>query len=243
MRFKGLGVLSVSAVLGGLALAGCSAGSTTTVIQPGSSASSGSTPSSSTTAPARPQIFHGTGQQNLGTIVVPSDSTISWNCPSCGNTNFIINNAKSDDNSIATNGLNQTQGVDPIPAGVYHTVVVDTTGGPWTVAIGTTAPPPNGAAAPAASGSTQCDPNVSVSNADCPFAENTFYEYWSHHGVSTFSVYSPTAQTSYTVNCSSSGEIACTTDQGASVTFSQSSIAAYTQGQANAYARSHNLGP
>ena len=54
-------------------------------------------------APTHAQVFNGTGQQNLGTITVPTDSTISWNCPTCGNTNFIINNAQSDVNYITTN--------------------------------------------------------------------------------------------------------------------------------------------
>jgi hypothetical protein len=66
---------------------------------------------------------------------VPTDSTISWTCPGCGNDNFIINNAESDAGFIPTNGLDQTSGVDPISAGTYHTVVVDTTGGSWTVTI------------------------------------------------------------------------------------------------------------
>jgi hypothetical protein len=147
--------IAVVAAVGGLALGGCVASTTTTVIQkpapspsspPGSnvsgSGSSGSQTPANPVPPDRPQVFHGSGQQALGTITVPADSTISWNCPGCGNTNFIINNAQSDDNHIPTNGLNQTQGVDPISAGTYHTVVIDTTGGPWTVAIGANAQPP-----------------------------------------------------------------------------------------------------
>ncbi len=210
----------------------------------------------STSAPTKPLIFHGTGQQDLGTITVPADTTISWNCPGCSNANFIINNAQSDGQSIPTNGLDQTQGVDPLAAGVYHTVVVDTTGGPWTIAIGSPAPPPGGAssaasqapdssASPASSpGSfSQCDPNISVTNADCHFAENTFYEYWTHQGASSFSVYSPADQTSFDVSCTAGSEISCTTSQGATVQFSQSSIDAYTQSQADSYARSHNTGP
>ena len=140
--------------------------------------------------------------------------------------------------------------MDTLPAGVYHTVVVNTTGGPWTVAIGASAPAPNGASptptqssSPSAQGATQCDPNISVSGADCAFAENTFYEYWKNAGGGTFSVYDPSAGTSYTVSCGSSGDITCTTAQGATVNFTQSSIAAYTQRDANAYASSHRLGP
>jgi hypothetical protein len=257
VQLQRLKIGGVSAALVAVTLAGCG-GSTKTVIEtPSTPTSSGNPPASSTptdstptesTPTAFPQIFHGNGQQNLGTINVSADTTISWNCPSCGDTNFIINNAKSDPNEIVTNGLDQTQGVDPLPAGVYHTVVVDTTGGPWTVAIGTTAPPPNGSSstpspsAPA-QGTTQCDPNVSVSGTDCGFAQNTFYEYWKHGGTTTFSVYDPSAGTSYSVSCSVSGQISCSTDQGATVTFAQSAISAYSQGQADAYAKSHDLGP
>lgn len=107
------------------------------VVAPASSGSdNGSgTPAHSTTSDGK-QVFTGTGQQNLGTITVPEDATISWSCASCGNDNFIINNSDSDPDFIETNGLDQTHGVDPISAGTYHTVVVDTTSGPWTVTIG-----------------------------------------------------------------------------------------------------------
>ncbi len=81
------------------------------------------------------QHFSGSGQKSLGTITVPVDSTLSWSCASCSRTNFIINNASSDDHDMPTNGLNQTHGVDPLPAGTYHTVVVDTTGADWTIDI------------------------------------------------------------------------------------------------------------
>jgi hypothetical protein len=279
-QLKRFTIALIVAATGMSFFAGCGGSKTTTVIEsstpgvPSASTSTGTagtpaattpadtTPTDSnpadTAAAARPQVFHGSGQQNLGTITAPSDTTISWNCPSCGNTNFIINNAKSDANPIPTNGLDQTQGVDPLPAGVYHTVVVDTTGGPWTVAIGTTAQNPSrsNAGASQASGLTsaqppstnqgsfsQCDANVSVVNGECYFAENTFYEYWMHHGASTFSVYSPADRSPFTVTCSAGSEISCTATQGTTVQFSQSSIDAYTQSQADGYASSHNLGP
>lgn len=87
------------------------------------------------TSAAGAQVFTGSGQQNLGTITVPQDTTVSWTCDSCGSDNFIISDAASDDGMFTTNGLDQTSGVDPLSAGTYHTVVVDTTGGPWTVTI------------------------------------------------------------------------------------------------------------
>jgi hypothetical protein len=88
------------------------------------------------TPPANPQTFRGIGEKALGTIVVHTDSTLSWNCPSCGDSNFIINNADSDDVTMPTNGLNQTRGVDNVSAGTYHNVVVKTEApGPWTIRI------------------------------------------------------------------------------------------------------------
>lgn len=267
MKFK-LPEIVLLLLLTGATVSGC-AGATTTVVEksaaptPASNASASSAPSESTPtpsspAPVKPLIFHGSGQQDLGTITVPSDSTISWSCPTCGNTNFIINNAQSDGNQIPTNGLDQTQGVDPLPAGVYHTVVVDTTGGSWTVAIGlgaaptpsstpsvsATAAPSSQASSPAQGAAVQCDANISVSGAaDCSFAENTFYEYWAHHGATTFSVYSRSARALSTVSCAAGSDIVCTTDHGATVTFSQSAIDAYTQSEATAYANSGKLGP
>ena len=143
--------LSVLVTVAALGIVGCSAGSTRTVTKTtpavsGITSASGSADAAPASAVAKTTseapvkshvgVFQGTGQQALGTIVVPTDTTISWSCPACANNNFIINNAQSDVNAIATNGLNQTNGVDPLPAGTYHTVVVDTTGGPWTVTIG-----------------------------------------------------------------------------------------------------------
>ena len=232
--------------------------------QPARTTAPATTPAPAT-ARTSTQFFHGSGQQDIGTITVPTDSTLSWNCPSCGNTNFIINNANSDPNYITTNALDQTQGVDTLAAGAYHTVVVDTTGGPWTVAIGRTAPPPPSSSSAAArtsspdlspaatpanaqpssssqGSSSQCDANISVSQGECQFAENTFYEYWVHQGAPTFSVYSPADHTSFPVTCTAGGEISCTASQGTSVQFSQSSIDAYTQTQADSYASSHNSG-
>ena len=188
--------------------------------------------------PAPAQIFHGSGQQDIGTITVPTDSTISWNCPSCGNTNFIIDNAKSDADYIPTNALDQTQGVDTVSAGVYHTVVVDTTGGPWTVAIGTTAPaPPTSSSAPPQSSSSgppsasaaadtqpasgtiatlpnQCSPGLSATEAiSCGLASNLFYEYYKAEqsgGTTALSAWSSATRQYYDASCSSAnGLITC----------------------------------
>jgi hypothetical protein len=208
------------------------------------------------TQEARPQVFRGTGQQNLGTISVPADTTISWNCPSCSDTNFIINNAQSDVSAMPTNGLDQTEGVDTLAAGLYHTVVVDTTGGPWTVAIGTPAPVPSTPSAPLAdqsspstppadstSGLTACDPNISVGGGgSCKFAENVFYEYWKRGSATSLSVYGPTDHQWFTVSCSPGDEVVCSTDGGATVQFSQSSVDRYTHSEAASYASHADLG-
>ena len=113
-------------------------GPTTTVTQAVAAAAPAPSPASGGSGgggPAGTQHFSGTNQQNLGTISVPTDSTLSWSCPGCSDTNFIINNADGDSGFIPTNGFEQVQGVDPISAGEYHTVVVDTTGGSWTIEI------------------------------------------------------------------------------------------------------------
>jgi hypothetical protein len=102
-------------------------------------------PEQKTTSTPKPQahtqVFHGIGQRGLGTIVVPVSSTVSWTCPSCATAqegvgaNFIIENASSDGKSFSVNGLKETHGVSPVEPGTYHTVVVNTQAGAWTVRI------------------------------------------------------------------------------------------------------------
>jgi ADP-ribosyl-[dinitrogen reductase] hydrolase len=86
--------------------------------------------------PTDAKVFNGTGQQLLGTIVVPADTTISWSCPNAEETYFIVKNASADVDRIPTTAIHQTRGIDLLPAGTYHTVLVDTTAGPWRVTIG-----------------------------------------------------------------------------------------------------------
>jgi hypothetical protein len=87
------------------------------------------------------KTYTGEGQKNLGTIVVPVSSTVSWECPGCATAqegigaNFIIENATSDHKDFGVNGLKETHGVSPLEPGEYHTVVVNTQGGAWTVRI------------------------------------------------------------------------------------------------------------
>lgn len=138
--WRGWLIVSAFSVFAALSLAACGSGGTKTVTvttteragATGSTESSESAPSDSV---PKVQRFHGTGQKNLGAITVPPNATVSWECASCKNTNFIINNAESDPNLFPTNGLDQTQGVEPLAEGVYHTVVVSTEAGPWVVKI------------------------------------------------------------------------------------------------------------
>lgn len=175
-----------------IALAGCgtqtvvkTVTSTSSSVGPTSTAATATTTASSaSTTPA--QTYTGTGQKLLGTINVSTDTTVSWSCPGCGNTNFIINNAASDSQKIPTNGLNQTSGVDPLPAGAYHTVVVDTTSGPWSVTIGGsgTSAPVTTSQAPAPTATSSPGTPSSTGGGD-PLA--TVSAYWGSIGAHDFS--------------------------------------------------------
>ena len=84
---------------------------------------------------ARPQVLKGVGTENIGTIKVPTDSTLRWSCPSCAGVNFIIDNDFNDGDDITVNGLNQTSGKTVIDAGAYHKVQIITEGQAWTLTI------------------------------------------------------------------------------------------------------------
>lgn len=133
------GVLAGFAAVLALAVAGCATAQTrTTVTVTGtqSAAQSASTPAvpAPTQPAAQPQTFSGVGTENVGTITVASDSTLSWSCPSCGSANYQILNSDVD-SSIAVNGLDETSGTTVIPAGTYHDVTVNTEGENWTFTI------------------------------------------------------------------------------------------------------------
>jgi hypothetical protein len=133
------GVLASLAAVLGLAVAGCGASqtrSTVTVTGPQSAAPSATTPAvpAPTQPAAQPQRFSGVGTENVGTITVASDSTLSWSCPSCGSANYQILNSDVD-SSIAVNGLDQTSGTTVIPAATYHDVTVNTEGQNWAFTI------------------------------------------------------------------------------------------------------------
>ncbi len=126
--------------------------------------------------------------------------------------------------------------------------------GEWDISSASSDP---GAIAPSTTGTTptpstkdagyrQCDANIAAKagTTDCSFAENVFYEYWSHHGADSFSVYSPTTGGFFTTRCQAAGgEVTCTTDQGGGARFSQAAIDSYSQRQADEYAATHRVRP
>lgn len=91
-----------------------------------------------------------------------------------------------------------------------------------------------------------CDPSISakIGTTSCPFAENTFYEYYVGGYPASLRVYSPALGGSLNTTCTR-GEsmVVCTTDDGGVVKFSQAAADRYTQDDADAYSTSPNLGP
>lgn len=83
----------------------------------------------------KPQTFRGTGTENIGTVAVPVQSTLYWQCSSCGSDNFVVNNNFNDDSTIDVNALNQKSGKTVVDAGTYHDVEIDTEGQGWTIRI------------------------------------------------------------------------------------------------------------
>jgi hypothetical protein len=86
------------------------------------------------TAPAKPQLFTGNGSENLGTIVVPKDSTLTWNCGSCTQTGMeILANGQGLGNDIAVMQT-ATSGKSAVTADTYRNVTVNADG-PFTITI------------------------------------------------------------------------------------------------------------
>lgn len=138
MRLKIMGA-STLLILVACVVIGCGGSTkTVTVIEKASqpkSEKAAAEPSQGAPSGPKVQTFHGTGQKDLGTITVPPDAVVSWECAACKNYNFIIENSESDPSFFPVNALGPTHGVEPVEAGVYHTVVVDTERGPWTIKI------------------------------------------------------------------------------------------------------------
>lgn len=76
--------------------------------------------------------FNGNGSQNLGTITVPSDSTLYWQCGGCSSMD-ISSQTNSDGNSISISST-ATSGQSPVSAGAYDNVQVSADGA-FTIAI------------------------------------------------------------------------------------------------------------
>jgi len=77
-------------ILGGaviaLIVAGCALNSSTSSTGGNVNSAPASAPPATTTTqttPAPPQTFTGNGTENLGTIKVPTDSLLTWQCRSC----------------------------------------------------------------------------------------------------------------------------------------------------------------
>lgn len=91
-----------------------------------------------TAAPAQPppasSSFSGTGIKSVGTVNIPTDSTLSWTCSGDCST-FSVSNNPTDQNSISLFGAGSHSGTTAVTAGMYHQVQI-ITGGSWTFRIG-----------------------------------------------------------------------------------------------------------
>jgi hypothetical protein len=93
------------------------------------------TVTATTTAPAPTSAsspsFSGNGTKSLGTITVPSASTIDWSCSGCST--FGVSNSPSDSGTISI-GSSAASGSSAVDAGTYHDVQVISDGN-WTIKI------------------------------------------------------------------------------------------------------------
>jgi hypothetical protein len=91
-----------------------------------------------------------------------------------------------------------------------------------------------------------CDTNIQVreDTTTCPFAQNTFWSYWTSAEAASLQVWSPAAEDTFTTSCESvAAQVTCTTHDGGAVKFPQAAVDRYSQSQADAYASAHDLGP
>lgn len=99
---------------------------------PASAPAPSAQPSGPTGGGGNGNTFSGDGSQNLGTITVPADSTLYWQCDSCSSMD-ISSQTNGDGNSIAVSS-SATSGQTPISAGTYDNVQVSTDAA-FTIAI------------------------------------------------------------------------------------------------------------
>jgi hypothetical protein len=90
--------------------------------QPAASAASAQ-PSGPTGGGGEGNTFTGSGSRNLGTITVPSDSTLYWECDGCSSFD-VSSQTNSDGNSISVSS-NASSGQSPVSAGTYDSVQVN----------------------------------------------------------------------------------------------------------------------
>lgn len=81
-----------------------------------------------TQAPAAPQTFTGNGSENLGTINVPTDSTLTWSEPAGNQTGFTVTSDLTDSGNMINFDQRGTSGKDAVSAGTYHNVTVNADG-------------------------------------------------------------------------------------------------------------------
>ena len=93
-----------------------------------------STPPTPTTPGGSDNTFTGNGSQSLGTINVPSDSTLTWQCATCTATGMLITSDLNADGNAINVYQNATSGQSAISAGTYTNVDVNADG-PFTITI------------------------------------------------------------------------------------------------------------
>lgn len=79
------------------------------------------------------KVFNGSATENLGTVNIETESTLTWNCEGCTESNFIINSSSGPTN-VLVNALNETSGHTIIDEGSYKDFDVEGNGS-WTVRI------------------------------------------------------------------------------------------------------------
>ena len=79
------------------------------------------------------KVLTGSASENMGTVDVETESTLTWNCEGCGESNFIINSS-SGPSSVLVNSLKETSGQTVIDEGTYKDFQVEGEGA-WTVRI------------------------------------------------------------------------------------------------------------
>ena len=91
-------------------------------------------PSGASRATVGGETFTGNSAQSLGTIKVPSDSTLYWQCASCASTAIMITSDVNSDGNAINVMSRLTSGQSSIAADIYKNVRVNAQG-PFTITI------------------------------------------------------------------------------------------------------------